>query len=182
MSIHYPSRLRGRGTRCVWWWEVLALTFNRSRLMFTDGRSVDEFYEYNLPKPGVDQLLTVLSPDDHVPGGWLRARYDDVVYRGGDLIIPFRLPCLTVYECDDYIVDCDGDTLWINGAQMLGRFSPRGSDVHVDGYCCPDTCTPNAYWPHFAEKMAEHHGIDVEPFKEHLTWMRPATSRAADES
>lgn len=78
-----------------------------------------------------------------------------------------------IYDNGKYQVETNGDTLWINTHTMLGRFSPRGSDVHVGGECRPDTCTSKPSWHHFVKGMKKHHNIDVSPFKVSLDWDVP---------
>jgi len=60
----------------------------------------------------------------------------------------------------------DGRTVWVNGSHggMIGRFSPRGIDVHgADDVHCLD-CRPAPKenpWRAFAESMLEHHHVHV---------------------
>jgi hypothetical protein len=77
-----------------------------------------------------------------------------------------------LFDNGTYEVSTNGDTLWFNTHTMLGRISPRGSDVHVDSACVAGSCTPGPSWDHFVEQMKLHHGIDPTPYKEHLTWIQ----------
>jgi hypothetical protein len=58
-------------------------------------------------------------------------------------------------------IQTDYTTVWINGAtSLLGRFGPRGVDVHTDSLC--DDCkTGEPDWEHFKAKMLEVHGVTV---------------------
>lgn len=65
-----------------------------------------------------------------------------------------------------FLIETDGRVVWVNGQHgLLGRFSPTGIDVHVNGKCKDDSCvteycTPK-HWRDFQQKMMIHHGIDV---------------------
>lgn len=76
----------------------------------------------------------------------------------------------------DYVIETDGRVVWINGALMLlGRFSRLGIDVHVDGKCIGDSCSPGPctleHWREFQKKMLDLHRIKV-PDKYMPTFLR----------
>jgi hypothetical protein len=70
-------------------------------------------------------------------------------------------------------ITTDGRTVWVNGeGGLLGRFGPRGIDVHrpmgeqsANGEClyCTHSHTSAADWDTFVAKMAEHFSIVVPP-------------------
>ena len=64
-----------------------------------------------------------------------------------------------------YEIHSDGCTVWVNGPILLGRFSKAGVDVHVNGRCAGDSCTPGPCtiedWRAFKEKMRAVHKIEV---------------------
>lgn len=76
-------------------------------------------------------------------------------------------------EVGDFEVLTDTRTVWVNGADgmNLGRYGPRGVDVHVNfdgqlagGYCADcfvRTDDPRADWDRFRESMKRVHDIDV---------------------
>ncbi len=67
----------------------------------------------------------------------------------------------------------DGTTVWVNGCGVcLGRFGPRGVDVHRNAEeqmaglnQCLD-CRVEPDWSGFVASMQEHHGVEVEAFFE----------------
>ena len=66
----------------------------------------------------------------------------------------------------DYEIDTDGRVVWVNGPVLLGRFSQRGIDVHVDGKCVGDSCSGTwkaniEDWRRFQSLMVEIHNIEV---------------------
>lgn len=66
----------------------------------------------------------------------------------------------------DYTIETDGRVVWVNGlAALVGRFSKNGIDVHVDGKCVGDSCSPGPctveHWREFQKKMVDLHGITV---------------------
>jgi hypothetical protein len=66
----------------------------------------------------------------------------------------------------DYEITTDGRVVWINGlVALVGRFSKGGIDVHVDGRCVGDSCSPGPcsieHWREFQQKMIQHHNIKV---------------------
>lgn len=64
-------------------------------------------------------------------------------------------------------VTSNGTTVWVNGPlAALGRFGPRGIDVHnAEGTGCLH-CTHGATtlkdWDTFVEDMKQYHDVDVE--------------------
>jgi len=75
-------------------------------------------------------------------------------------------------ETDQYLVESDGRTLWVNSAKngLIGRFSPRGIDVHTEGVC--SACkTGSVSFTDFAQLMRAYHGVDVEPYRSALPWL-----------
>jgi hypothetical protein len=80
-----------------------------------------------------------------------------------------------LFERDGLQIECDGKTLWVNGLHgAIGRFSPRGVDVHNHENNACIGCGPVPDWEGFVEEMQKHHGIDVSPYKSALTWLLPA--------
>ena len=55
----------------------------------------------------------------------------------------------------------DGRTVWVNGIDgLLGRFSIRRMDVHVDNHC--ERCGPGS-WDEFAAAMRDLYGVELPP-------------------
>jgi hypothetical protein len=60
----------------------------------------------------------------------------------------------------------DGSTVWVNGPNgMMGRFNRQFLDVHINGVCAGDGCTPGPcsleHWKTFKAKMLEIHGVRI---------------------
>lgn len=62
----------------------------------------------------------------------------------------------------------DGTTVWVNGSDgLIGRFGPRGVDVHADGKCLPNTCTSTLArqtvedWRRFRHLLLQYHNVNV---------------------
>ena len=85
----------------------------------------------------------------------------------------FRIPqgeMRTLLDTGVYTVETDERTLWVNGAAMLGRFSPMGVDVHTDGECV-GCKTGDPDFEAFAVAMLREHNIDVTPFRSERPWL-----------
>lgn len=65
------------------------------------------------------------------------------------------------YECEEFELIVNDNKVWINNATgLIGRFSPRGIDIHTGGECI--ACkTGEADFEKFVELMKEHHQIDL---------------------
>lgn len=73
-------------------------------------------------------------------------------------------------------ITTDGTTVWVNGLYgLLGRFSPRGMDIHGDPrkeiHCLDCGPLPENPWEHFVKGMVEHHKINV-PTKYKPSWCK----------
>lgn len=67
----------------------------------------------------------------------------------------------------DVEIRSDGKTVWVNGPEVcLGRFGPRGVDVHNDaagqmeGHQCLD-CRQEPDWEAFKASMLKYHEVEV---------------------
>ena len=69
---------------------MFPLTLSRSCLALTDGGSIDEFYEYDLIKDVVDELLKNIDTDHSIPSGWHRALFRGQIYRNMEPIMEAR--------------------------------------------------------------------------------------------
>jgi len=70
---------------------------------------------------------------------------------------------------DEVEITTDGKTVWVNGSGVcLGRFGPRGVDVHrraeeqLAGLPQCLDCRPVPDWEAFVASMKEHHGVEVD--------------------
>jgi hypothetical protein len=73
-----------------------------------------------------------------------------------------KISDMPTYYCDERfeLIYQDG-RVWINNETgLIGRFGPKGIDVHADGECL-DCKTGTADFNVFANLMFEKHGIDL---------------------
>ena len=71
---------------------------------------------------------------------------------------------------DTFEILSDGRTCWVNGVDggAIGRWSPRGSDVHrtateqLAGASQCIECVPTATWADFREAMKRHYGVILD--------------------
>ncbi|UTU07985.1 hypothetical protein CcrC1_gp299 [Caulobacter phage C1] len=82
------------------------------------------------------------------------------------------MPALLVRD-QDYDVVVSHDTVWVNDAvgMCIGRFGPRGVDVHANAQdqlegahclaCCKRTANPHGDWGFFVNNMLNHHRIQL---------------------
>lgn len=98
--------------------------------------------------------------------GWdIKVDFDELIKRFAGDLEGLCKDCYSKYMTDTSEITTDGRTTWVNREILLGRFSERGVDVHVDGKCANDSCFPGpcglSEWQRFKDLMLEHHHIVV---------------------
>ena len=78
-----------------------------------------------------------------------------------------------VYVDDKFEVTANGETMWVNShaSGAVGRFSPRGVDVHNTENSACVNCSPVPNWQAFVEGMRRVHGIDLSELRRELPWV-----------
>lgn len=78
----WPSSYKSGSEVSRHYYEVIPLTFNRSRLIHTDGLNVGDFWEYVYPVPVLHALCEMSEDlDEEKPPGVMRARVGATILR-----------------------------------------------------------------------------------------------------